>query len=332
MSSPRNGGWVSLKRVVRYLLGKPRLVWRFVWQDAPKCVSALSDSNWAGCHDTRKSTSGACIMHGSHLIKAYSRTQSNIALSSGEAEYYALVSTASEALGIVAMTEDFGDRTEAYLYADASAAIGVANREGLGRIRHLDTQSLWLQQVLRKKRLGLGKVLGIENPSDLMTKHVDSKLLGEHTQSMGCEFVGGRAELALQVVQGVGDDTGAEDVVECIDDELSGLMTTSTMERSATSENHCAIETEMCLSERLLVHRSVDEDCEGGSDAREGVTNCRLGSNQIDRDYEKRMSRDEHLRGHPNFLLLRLLRSFVCRLGSLVRGEVLVSVPFVPID
>jgi len=251
-------------------------------------------------------------MHGSHLIKAYSRTQSNIALSSGEAEYYALVSTASEALGIVAMTEDFGDRTEAYLYADASAAIGVANREGLGRIRHLDTQSLWLQQALRKKRLGLGKVLGTENPSDLMTKHVDSKLLGEHTQSMGCEFVGGRAELAPQVVQAVGDNTETEDVVECIDDESCGLMTTPTAEISATLENHCAMETEMCLSERLLVHRVVDEDCEGGSDAREGVINRRLGSNQIDREYEKIVYRDEHLRGHP---------SFVCRLGNFVQSR-----------
>ena len=134
-------------------------------------------------------------MHGSHLVKAYSRTQSNIALSSGEAEFYALDATASEALGIVAMTKDFGDEVEAYMYADASAAIGVAGREGLGRIRHLDTQSLWLQQALRKRRLGLGKVLGTENPSDLMTKHVDRKLLGEHVRSMGCEFAAGRAEL-----------------------------------------------------------------------------------------------------------------------------------------
>ena len=69
-----------------------------------------------------------------------------------------------------------------------------------------------------------------------MTKHVDSKLLGTHTQSMGCEFVSGRAELVPQVVQGVGDDTETEGVVECIDDELSGPMTTSTMERSATSK------------------------------------------------------------------------------------------------
>ena len=88
-------------------------------------------------------------MHGSHLIKAYSRTQSNVALSSGEAEFYAAVSAASESLGVVAMTEDYGDKLDAYLYADASAAIGIANREGLGRVRHLDTQALWLQQALR---------------------------------------------------------------------------------------------------------------------------------------------------------------------------------------
>ena len=46
-----------------------------------------------------------------------------------------------------------------------------------------------LARPLVLKRLGIGKVLGTENPSDLMTKHVDSKLLGEHTQSMGYEFV-----------------------------------------------------------------------------------------------------------------------------------------------
>ena len=45
-----------------------------------------------------------------------------IALSSGEAEFYGLVSTASEALGLVAMSKDLGDMIDAFLYADASAA------------------------------------------------------------------------------------------------------------------------------------------------------------------------------------------------------------------
>ena len=72
----------------------------------------------------------------------------------GGAEIYAVMSAASESFGIVAMTEDYGKESEAYLYADASAAIGIANREGLGRVRHLDTQAPWLQQGLKKKESG----------------------------------------------------------------------------------------------------------------------------------------------------------------------------------
>jgi hypothetical protein len=263
-------------------------------------------------------------MHGSHLAKAYSRTQSNIALSSGEAEFYALVATASEALGIVAMTKDFGDEVEAYLYADASAAIGVAGREGLGRIRHLDTQSLWLQQALRKRRLGLGKVLGTENPSDLMTKHVDSKLLGEHVRSMGCEFAAGRAELAPQVVQEIEDRVEEEDVANYIEDALGGLMTTPMEQQSAIPEIHCAGRSEVCLvglnkstadlfnsglvsvPEKLMSRRLVDDNCRDGDEAREGSINRQRGRNCFDQDCRKsgrksRTSEDERLRGHPHF-------------------------------
>ena len=170
-------------------------------------------------------------MHGSHLLKAFSRTQSNIALSSGEAEFYALVGAASEALGFIAMTDDYGDKLEAFLYADASAAIGVANREGLGRIRHLDTQALWLQQELRRKRLGLQKVPGSDNPSDLMTKHVDFKVLEGHLQVLGLKSESGRAELAPQVVQEVHDEApppwqiAQVQVVQAVHDEAQGTAT-----------------------------------------------------------------------------------------------------------
>ena len=138
------------------------------------------------------------------------------------------------------MSEDFGDKIDAFLYADVSSAIGVAGRDGLGRIRHLDTQSLWLQQALRQRGLGFGKVLGTENPSDLMTKHVDAKLLGEHVRAMACEFKDDRADLAPQVVQQL------DDVVDHVEDLPSGLMTASVSKRVATCKNHCATDSEMC--------------------------------------------------------------------------------------
>ena len=78
----------------------------FRWQDEPAYLSALSDSNSAGCHRTRKSTSGACFMNGAHLIKAYSKTEANIALSSGEAGFYSMVHATSEALELKAMIQN----------------------------------------------------------------------------------------------------------------------------------------------------------------------------------------------------------------------------------
>ena len=130
MAKPANGDWAALKRLGRYLISRPRVVHLFRWQEQPTSLTAFSDSNWAGCVRTRKSTSGDCVMHGAHLIKAMSKTQANIALSSGEAEFYSMVGATSEALGLRAMTADYNDPLDPCFYVDASAAIGVAQRSG----------------------------------------------------------------------------------------------------------------------------------------------------------------------------------------------------------
>ena len=75
-------------------------------------------------------------------MRSYSRTQANVALSSAEAELYAMVSAASEGLGARAMGFAFRQEIPVVLHMDASEEIGVAQREGLGRIRHPGTQRL----------------------------------------------------------------------------------------------------------------------------------------------------------------------------------------------
>ena len=141
-------------------------------------------------------------MHGSHWIKSYAETQSNVALSSAEAESYALVYASSESLGLKAMTQYYSCVRDPWLYVDASAAIGVAQRVGLGKIRHLDTQSLWIQQAVRKKQLGLLKVKGTENPADLMTKYLDQATMYKMNELMGLEVRTGRSAIAPQVAEG----------------------------------------------------------------------------------------------------------------------------------
>ena len=66
------------------------------------------DSDFAGCKKSQKSTSGGVVTFGNCPIKTWSTNQAVIALSSGEAEYYAMVKGASVGIGIVNMLCDLG--------------------------------------------------------------------------------------------------------------------------------------------------------------------------------------------------------------------------------
>ena len=105
MAKPSTGGVLALKRLGRYLEGRRRLVFKYLWQDAQR-VDVYSDTDWAGCPRTRKSTSGGCLMLGGHLLKSWSTTQSQISLSSGEAEFAGVSRGAGQGLGYQAWPKD----------------------------------------------------------------------------------------------------------------------------------------------------------------------------------------------------------------------------------
>ena len=102
-------------------------------------------------------------------------TFETLALSTGESELCALAKSAAEGLGIQSLLSDWGIVAPIYIHTDASAAIGMASRQGLGRIRHIATTDLWIQQRIKHRDLAIKKVAGDLNPSDLMTKPLDSR-------------------------------------------------------------------------------------------------------------------------------------------------------------
>merc|ERR1712086_1241517 len=91
MATPSVGAWKKLKRVGRYLVGKPRSILKYDWQGRETMVDGYTDSDWAGFVRTTKSKSGGILMIGGHMIKAWSKTQNSISLSSAEAELIALI-------------------------------------------------------------------------------------------------------------------------------------------------------------------------------------------------------------------------------------------------
>ena len=151
-------------------------------------------------------------MLGSHTIKTWSSTQTGVALSSGEAELNGVLKGSAMGLGFQSLLQDLGIQVPLRVWTDSSAAIGICNRQGLGKLRHLDTHLLWIQQAVRNRRVDLRKIAGEVNPADLFTKHLASServnmLVGLH----GCSFVSGRAATAPQTRTG---QTGKKTIAE----------------------------------------------------------------------------------------------------------------------
>jgi len=172
MAHPTTLSMSKMKRGARYLLGAPVLEIEFVEQYPPSGLRVYVDSDWAGCLSTRKSTSGGVAMHGSHCIKTWASTQKTRATSSAEAEFYAIIEGASRGIGLQSLAMDLGSRIEISIYSDASAGRSLAFRKGLGKVRHIETKYLWVQDLVKDGRLKLLKVKGTENPADIGTKHL----------------------------------------------------------------------------------------------------------------------------------------------------------------
>ena len=197
LSSPTKGSMATLVNVIGYLVhtkdvhlvmdgDDPSRSFRDrayglstgpIYENNKQCwlLEVATDSDWSGNKSSRSSTSCGCIFLGGNWIYSYSRTQRNITLSSTESEYVALVSGASEGLLLRAVLAHLvGPAVEMKLYADNTSAVAIANKEGVGRIKHLDGKLLWVQQR-QGRDFQLRRLDTATNPSDLGTKSLGGK-------------------------------------------------------------------------------------------------------------------------------------------------------------
>ena len=147
---------------------------------------------------TRKSTTGFTAFLGTHPLRATATTQSIIATSTPEAEFYAIVSAVSVLIGLKSMLADIGVPVNLRLGCDATAGIAMSSRRGLGRAKHIDIGYLWVQRALADGLVTIEKVDTEINTSDLMTRNVPearaSKLMG----LLGFKYLDGLSPRALQ--------------------------------------------------------------------------------------------------------------------------------------
>ena len=144
LQQPSNLDEMGLKRLARFHGVRPRLVWLFKWQKRVTQIEAWCDTYHAGCIRTRKRVSVCALMLGNSTVSTHCKGQAVIALSSGETEYYGLVSAVSQTLGLQSIFLDRGWTFNAHVWMDATAGIAIGSRRGLGRVKHIDTVFLWV--------------------------------------------------------------------------------------------------------------------------------------------------------------------------------------------
>ena len=204
MAQPKQSSWKALIRLGKYLKGKLRLAVRFRYQPISTMINVFTDADWAGDKLSRKSTSGGLIQMGNHCIKSWSSTQTVIALSSGESEFYAIVKGATQALGTQSFLRDLGYEFKVKIFTDASTGKSIASRRGLGKVRHLDVSQLWIQEKVKAGDIQLLKIKNVFNSADCLTKHLDYMTLCRCLEQLDMHFVAGRSEIApdLNIMDG----------------------------------------------------------------------------------------------------------------------------------
>jgi hypothetical protein len=187
MHSPRDVHWNLVKRLLRYIKGTSGhgLV---LHASSTTDIAAYSDADWAGCPDTRRSTSGFCVYLGSSLISWSSKRQPTVSRSSAEAEYRSVANTVAECCWLRQLLGELHcpiDKATVVFCDNVSAVYLSANPVHHRRTKHIE---LDIHFVREKVALGQFRVVHVptnDQLADIMTKGLPTSSFEKFRSSLG---------------------------------------------------------------------------------------------------------------------------------------------------
>ena len=94
------------------------------------------------------------------------------------------------------MLKDTDVSADIQMYTDASAAKGMVKRTVIGKLEHIDTSQLWIQDSVSEGKIKMSEVM-----ADALTKPVDADILAYHIKNVNPEIQGGRSDIMPEVSQ-----------------------------------------------------------------------------------------------------------------------------------
>ena len=149
-------------------------------------IFVFSDSDWAGCIDSRRSTVGFIIYMCGGPIAWKSQMKKTLALSSCEAEYMALSEAGREIIWIINFLTEIGVKfNRPRIYCDSSSAINWAEDPiEHKRNKHIELQYYYIRDIVSAEKVDIYKVGSNDNSSDPLTKNVTTPIFSRLKPSM----------------------------------------------------------------------------------------------------------------------------------------------------
>ncbi|GJT80889.1 putative ribonuclease H-like domain-containing protein [Tanacetum coccineum] len=165
--SPKTSHLLAVKRIFRYLKGKPSLgLWYS--KESPLELVAYTDSDYAGATQDRKSTTGGCLFLGNRLISWQCKKQTVVATSTTEAEYVAAANCCGQVLWIQNQLLDYGyNFMNTIIYIDNTSTICIIeNPVQHSKTKHIEIRHHFIRDCNAKDTE--------HNIEDLLTKGFDA--------------------------------------------------------------------------------------------------------------------------------------------------------------
>ena len=114
----------------------------------------------------------------------------------GKPNYTRQPTAAAVGKGMRSMMRDMGVDMNIRLLTDSSTAKASIARKGLGNVRHIDTNELWLQERMRNGDMHHVKIKNVLNVADLLAKHQPKETIDNLMELLDHKIEEGRSMVA----------------------------------------------------------------------------------------------------------------------------------------
>ncbi|WVZ91848.1 hypothetical protein U9M48_037970 [Paspalum notatum var. saurae] len=181
MHDPREPHLTALKRLLRYLRGTMDYSLLLHRSSSAELV-VYTDADWAGCPDTRRSTSGYAVFLGGNLVSWSSKRQPVVSHSSAEAEYRAVANGVAEASWLRQLLAELHSplAKSTLVYCDNVSAVYLSTNP----VQHQRTKNVEIDLHFVRDRVAIGDVRVLHVPTtsqfaDIFTKGLPSTVFSE---------------------------------------------------------------------------------------------------------------------------------------------------------